>query len=308
MKENKVFYQCKSIYEQLTLVMREILSKELKEVIINIPRGEDISKILIFFEERKFKYTFDDNNKQAPIIRISENIIEESEIPIFYISYEKFINKSSLFNGNNFNNDIYSCVMFRDLESEIMAQIQNNNCKINSYGIENMLQTANKNIEENNTNINEEVILENHLVNEQIRNKFLETFFIAKKEIDIASPWISNDVVDKELINLMEYALRNKVKIKILYGIGDDERTRRTDEMAAYLLHRFSKYNELFIMRKTNTHYKILICDDKYAISGSYNFLSFRGDYNGKDDRGEGAEYIDNKEMILNRRKYYFDF
>ena len=61
-------------------------------------------------------------------------------------------------------------------------------------------------------------------------------------------------------------------------------------------------------MKKTNTHYKLLICDDKFAISGSYNLLSFRGDYDYNDNRSEGAEYINNKETIIKRREYYFNF
>ena len=303
MKNQRIFYKCNSIYDQLTLVMREILSKELINVVINIPIGEDINKILNFLDDRKFKYTFNQQENRLPIIKITENIIEDNQKCNFYISYEKFKNKEDVLLKESVNN--YQYFTFIYLEEKILTHLYNN-YKINNYGIDFISNLLNQEIKDNNTN--KKNISDGHLVNEQIRSKFLETFFIAKSEIDIISPWISANVVDKELLSLMEYALKNNVKIKILYGIGNDERSKQTDAMASQLLQHFCKYKELFTMKKTNIHYKLLICDDKYAISGSYNFLSFRGDYDGTDNRLEGAEYIDNKEIIINRRKYYFNF
>lgn len=45
-------------------------------------------------------------------------------------------------------------------------------------------------------------------------------------------------------------------------------------------------------------------------IEGSYNFLSFAGEYNDKtkDNREEGATYCTNINMIEHLQKIYFDF
>ena len=74
------------------------------------------------------------------------------------------------------------------------------------------------------------------------------------------------------------------------------------------------KQNLLFITKlaniakKINTHEKILLCDDKYVLIGSYNLLSFNGDYKGDDLRSECMQYQENKKHIEELRKEYFDF
>lgn len=308
MQNNMIFYKCENIYEELTVVIREILSKELNNVVINIHIGDEISKILNFFNERKFKYTFDEDNKNLPKIRIVEEVTGDNSKANFYISCEKFKNKEELFKLDELNNYNYKCFTFNNLDNVIIDKIHDANYKINNYSIDFIDQLLIQNTLDDSMCVKDKDIIENHLVNEQIRNKFLETFFIAEDEIDIISPWISNNVVDKKLIELMESALKRGVKIKILYGIGNDDRSKKTDIMAEQLIQCFSKYDKLFTMKKTNTHYKLLICDDKFAISGSYNLLSFRGDYDYNDNRSEGAEYINNKETIIKRREYYFNF
>ena len=48
----------------------------------------------------------------------------------------------------------------------------------------------------------------------------------------------------------------------------------------------------------------MLICDNKFLISGSYNWLS----YDGKTDREEGGTVITDKNEIERVRKLKFDF
>ena len=52
----------------------------------------------------------------------------------------------------------------------------------------------------------------------------------------------------------------------------------------------------------------LLICDDKYYLAGSFNFLSFKGDYSAPNTRHEGADYSENKEQIKLKREMYFNF
>lgn len=53
-----------------------------------------------------------------------------------------------------------------------------------------------------------------------------------------------------------------------------------------------------------------MICDESYYIEGSYNFLSFAGEYDDKtkDHREEGATYSTNRKMLIYLRQKYFNF
>jgi len=57
---------------------------------------------------------------------------------------------------------------------------------------------------------------------------------------------------------------------------------------------------------KDNTHEKILLCDSKYMMIGSYNFLSFVGDYSEEDVRKETVAYSVDKVKINQSRQLHF--
>lgn len=146
------------------------------------------------------------------------------------------------------------------------------------------------------------------LMNKELKPIFLNTFLVAEKEIDIICPWINGLVVNEKLINLLKQALSRGVRIKITYGIGndgDDARQKTSEKTVDMLKKRFS-WSPLLFFNKGNTHIKCLICDDKYMMCGSYNFLSFAADYDDNDVRDEGVEYIVNRDQIVQRRKQLF--
>lgn len=156
-----------------------------------------------------------------------------------------------------------------------------------------------------------------HIADKKIREYFLNAFVQAKTCLCIASPWLNNHVVNEELIRKMENTLKRGVEIRIRYGIKDNSynlqknsRSDNTDKVAYNLMKRFEGYGSKFKMQKVNSHYKLLICDESYYVEGSFNFLSFDGNYDDKtkDHREEGATYCTNKNMIKNLRKNYFDF
>ncbi|MGL4772193.1 MAG: phospholipase D-like domain-containing protein [Clostridium sp.] len=154
---------------------------------------------------------------------------------------------------------------------------------------------------------------EYQLMNSEIKRKFIETFSIAEKEIDIISPWVSNWIFnEKEIMNGFKKALSRGVNIKIIYGIGNEpnkedcKRNFYTDENVNKLSKMFSSYKGKLIFKKGNTHEKILICDDAYYLIGSYNLLSFKGDYTGNDIRNEIMTYSENKVIINNLRRTHF--
>lgn len=150
----------------------------------------------------------------------------------------------------------------------------------------------------------------NHLKNEQIRDKFIQSIEKSMYELNIASPWMNHYVVNEELISKMDKCLKRGCRIKIIYGIkcnSNNERDNRSDVVAQKLKARFNIYGDNFKIKKVNSHYKVLISDNEFLIEGSYNFLSFSGEYD-EDVRGEGATYNSDKKMIQKLRNTYFKF
>ena len=151
-----------------------------------------------------------------------------------------------------------------------------------------------------------------HLKNEQIRDMFLRTFSLAQKEIDIISPWMNTRVVNPAFIGLMEEALQRGVKIRIQYGLnpGTDayswNRSHNSDLIADDLKEQFAPYGDAFRIERKNLHYKLVLCDNLYKLEGSYNYLSFDGDYSNPDQRGEGSPFGRDVAEIERLRKEYF--
>lgn len=177
--------------------------------------------------------------------------------------------------------------------------------KIN-YKIDNSMQVVKEQVIEDIKSGKVDPYNTRELRNEEIRRMFIYTFKIAQQEIDIISPWISNWVFnDKELLEGIKMSLARGVMIKIIYGIGSDNSTSTkennkrnliTQQNANRLQNQFYEYKDYFILKRGNTHQKILLCDEKYYMEGSYNLLSFRGDYQREDVRAESMTYMENSQ------------
>ena len=121
--------------------------------------------------------------------------------------------------------------------------------------------------------------------NQEMRQAFLESLKQAEKCLYIISPWINKAVVTEEVLEDMENLLKKGVSIRIIYGIEteqqmqaqQDSRNKNTENMAEKMREAFAGYGELFTICHGSTHEKVLICDKKYCISGSLNFLSYDG-------------------------------
>ncbi|MDC2952643.1 phospholipase D-like domain-containing protein [Streptomyces heilongjiangensis] len=105
----------------------------------------------------------------------------------------------------------------------------------------------------------------------------------------IVSPWIRAAIVDKEFLDNLRKLLEAGVNVVIGYGIGDDKSAREHDRQAEKQLQRLAAEHENFTFsRLGDTHAKVLVSDDSYAVVTSFNWLSFRGDPNRpfRDERG----------------------
>ena len=107
--------------------------------------------------------------------------------------------------------------------------------------------------------------------------KMQEALENAEHTVYIVSPWVSNEVID-ELFPVMKSFLRRGGHLWIGYGYPHDEeyKGKRTEKAVKRLKEKLAS-NRFHAVRLGDTHEKILICDDKFAIVGGYNWLSFRG-------------------------------
>ncbi len=108
----------------------------------------------------------------------------------------------------------------------------------------------------------------------------------AKEEVIIISPWMNRRACNDDLCRLIGEAVGRGVRIRIGYGIGKERDAVETARNQSNLyqvknaIHRFLPKSSpgLFEMRETHgTHQKILVCDRTFAITGSFNWLSYAG-------------------------------
>ncbi len=116
----------------------------------------------------------------------------------------------------------------------------------------------------------------------------------AHERILIVSPWIRHEVVKDRFIKSFREALERGVEVWIGYGFGKEKTRGKTkddaDREAERKLRSLSQdFPDLFhISRFGDTHAKVLICDSRFSILTSFNWLSFRGDakLEFRDERG----------------------
>jgi hypothetical protein len=117
----------------------------------------------------------------------------------------------------------------------------------------------------------------------------------AQQRILIVSPWIRHEVVEDQLIKRFREVLERGVELWIGYGISKEPSVRGkgkgdADREAERKLRQLGQdFPDLFhISRFGDTHAKVLVCDSRFSILTSFNWLSFRGDakLEFRDERG----------------------
>nr|WP_302416653.1 phospholipase D-like domain-containing protein [uncultured Romboutsia sp.] len=131
------------------------------------------------------------------------------------------------------------------------------------------------------------------------RPLLFEAITKAEKQLIIVSPWVRKDAADYEFRKYIENALKRNVKVIICYGIADQK--DKDSESAVKLLRDIQNKGNygknLYIIKLGNTHEKVLICDDKFMVTTSFNWLSFKGDPK-RGFRQETGIYLENKQCI----------
>ena len=128
---------------------------------------------------------------------------------------------------------------------------------------------------------------------EEHRPLLLEAIDKSQSELTLVSAWIGPDAFDRELCRKLRQAMARGVRVRIAWGLG----TRRGPESDRNLAKGNTALNELkrdvsnellsnLTVKRTETHEKFIICDDQFCTSGSFNWLSYRGEI----DRGYRRE------------------
>lgn len=112
-----------------------------------------------------------------------------------------------------------------------------------------------------------------------------------QERLMIVSPWIRAKAVNRSFLQQFENLLKRGVQVFIGYGLGEKDENRYPQDIQAEkdLQRLANQYSKSFILKRVgNTHAKILISDTKFAVTTSFNWLSFKGerDRTFRDERG----------------------
>jgi hypothetical protein len=119
----------------------------------------------------------------------------------------------------------------------------------------------------------------------QLRETLREAIFDARAELIVVSPWLSTAAVDHEILGWIATSLdkHRELRVTIGYGIDRDpgrkpDSKTRDQEDALRRLRKVEHRSKgrLRLVDIGNTHSKVVLCDDRYCIITSYNWLSFK--------------------------------
>jgi hypothetical protein len=114
----------------------------------------------------------------------------------------------------------------------------------------------------------------------------------SKRRLLIISPWLRRAVVDQQFVRELELLLSQNVDVYIGWGISKTEMDRDADASVRADLDRLAARHQNFhFLWLGDTHAKVLLCDDRFVIVGSFNWLSFQGDP-GKTFRDERGMFV----------------
>lgn len=148
-----------------------------------------------------------------------------------------------------------------------------------------------------------EVVL---LRDREIRPEFLSAIKGATQQILIYSPWATSEVIDTEFIQLLQKVANSGVWILFGYGIArtKEEETKPISPKLEEKLLQVKTAEDLpaaQILWLGNSHTKEVLVDRKLHLSGSHNWLSYRGD---RLPRGETSYKVTNEEIVEEAYEY----
>lgn len=118
-----------------------------------------------------------------------------------------------------------------------------------------------------------------------IRNSFLNSFKETKRKMLMVSPWISENVVDGQMFSVLRQFAEAGNTLYIAWGIAKrrEWEDRAPDQDLLDQLQAITHPDgtpAVFVRWFGNQHNKEIVIDQTTLLLGSFNWLSYRGDYN----------------------------
>jgi len=149
------------------------------------------------------------------------------------------------------------------------------------------------------------------------RPLLLRAIDTAAVEITIVSAFINPKAFNNVICDKLFQALQRGVQVRIAWGFGTTDRGRgrgrevernrtRGQEALAPLeaMARKAGLAHLLTVKRTETHQKFILCDDKFVARGSFNWLSYRGDYGPVPNaEQEGSDYSERPDDVARWKK-----
>jgi phosphatidylserine/phosphatidylglycerophosphate/cardiolipin synthase-like enzyme len=140
----------------------------------------------------------------------------------------------------------------------------------------------------------------------QHRNLLLDALNDTKERLIVISPWLNLDAINFEFLNHLQNALNKNIDIFIIYGFGDKKNVEEKALRQLNLIKKNAKKGRLYLHRRKDIHSKVLICDDKYLVITSLNWLSFAGDPQ-RGSRIEDGIKTTNKEAVIKKTNEWLE-
>ena len=119
---------------------------------------------------------------------------------------------------------------------------------------------------------------------EEHRPLLLQAVDSAQFELTLVSAWIGRDAFDAELQRKLVQAMERGVQVRIAWGLGTERgpeaernRTKGNDVLNELRRKISDRTKDRLVVKRTETHEKFIICDDRFCVWGSFNWLSYRG-------------------------------
>ena len=140
------------------------------------------------------------------------------------------------------------------------------------------------------------------------RPLLLHAIDTAAAELTIVSAFISPEAFDGEIRRKLFQALKQEVRVRIVWGLGTTGRSRESDRKRTRGQAALAPLEEsarkaglahLLTVHRVETHQKFILCDDKFVAQGSFNWLSNRGDFGIVNNaEQEGSEYSERPDAV----------
>lgn len=119
---------------------------------------------------------------------------------------------------------------------------------------------------------------------EQHRAVLREAILEARRELIVVSPWLTTAAVDGELESWFRQSLDTNRELRIVIGYGIEPESGKADWKARDQRAALARLNQIGKQYRGRlraeeigfTHEKVVICDRRYAIITSFNWLSFK--------------------------------